>query len=366
LSGLAEILKRRIERNGPITVADYMAEALGHAVHGYYRGKDRLGADGDFITAPEVSQMFGEMIGLWAAIVWKLMGSPDPFVLGELGPGRGTLMADFLRAGRNVPGFLAAARLHLVERSPGFRQRQAEALAHSGLSQAPVWHEGVKTLPDGPLLLIANEFFDALPIRQLVRDTEGWRERMVGLTKSGGLQFQEGPVVPAPPSVETEEAGAIAEICPHGLAVAAVLARRLAAQGGAALIIDYGYGETAVGDSLQAVSSHGYHDVLSDPGDVDLTAHVDFAALGRAARENGGAVHGPIPQGDFLLRLGIEARLQALLRSARPEQVLSLRAGYRRLLDPAAMGTLFKVMALANPSLPELPGLEARRKPTAT
>ena len=364
MSGLAEILKRRIEQGGPITVADYMAEALGHPVHGYYRGADRLGLVGDFITAPEVSQMFGELIGLWAAIVWKLMGSPEPFVLAELGPGRGTLMADFLRAGKSVAGFVPAARLHLVEQSPGFRRRQAEALSGSGLTDPPIWHDAFDALPDGPLLLVANEFFDALPIRQLIRGDGGWRERMVGFS-GGEFRFIEGPGVPAPTAIASAAPGDIAEICPPGLNIANAIGKRLARSGGAALIVDYGYAETAIGDSLQALRGHARHNVLSEPGTADLTAHVDFAALGRAATEGGAAIHGPVNQGEFLLRLGIAARLDGLLKTAAPDQILGLRAGYRRLLDPAAMGALFKIMALAHPALRELPGLEARRAPSA-
>jgi NADH dehydrogenase [ubiquinone] 1 alpha subcomplex assembly factor 7 len=342
VAGLTDILRQRIEDRGPMTLEQYMAEALGH----YYGGADRLGRSGDFITAPEISQLFGELIGLWSAVVWQSMGSPDEVVLAELGPGRGTLMADALRAAAMVPGFRRAIRLHLVERSPGFRERQAEALADAD----PTWHSEAETLPGGPVILIANEFLDALPVRQFIRTEQGWRERTV----EWGTDAFEFGVLDAVPSVwlpADAEIGAIAEDCPAGRSLAAALGRRVASEGGVALIVDYGYGETALGESLQAVRGHAFHPVLADPGEADLTAHVDFAALGSAAREAGAMVYGPLAQGEFLRRLGIDLRLAKLLETATPEQAEDLRSGYRRLVDPGAMGRLFKVLAIAQPGL---------------
>ncbi|MBI1207645.1 MAG: class I SAM-dependent methyltransferase [Azospirillum sp.] len=330
-----------------------MAEALLHPRHGYYTTGDPFGAAGDFVTAPEISQMFGELVGLWCADTWDRLGRPDPVHLVELGPGRGTLMQDALRAVRVAPAFRAALRLHLVEASPALRARQAEVLAGA----APTWHDGLDRLPDGPLLIVANEFFDALPIRQFVRTPKGWNERLVDADPAGdGLRFvvasRPGPssilvpagLAPAPP-------GSIAELCPAGLSVAAALAERLGRWGGAVLVIDYGYAGPGIGDTLQAVSRHAFADVLDRPGAADLTAHVDFAALASAAGAAEVAVHGPIGQGAFLCALGIEARAAQLRRTATAAQAEAIDAACARLIGDAEMGTLFKVMAFASHGL---------------
>ena len=362
MTGLAEILKRRIAIEGPLSIADYMSEALGHPVHGYYRGKDRLGGAGDFVTAPEISQMFGELIGLWSAVVWKAMGSPKTILVVELGPGRGTLMADFLRAARAVPAFIEALDLHLVETSPGFQACQSAVLADAGLPRPPRWHETLAGVPVGPAILVANEFFDALPIRQFEKTRRGWRERLVDVDpESGAFRFTRAPkpaesrrfsrMGPAP-------VGGIVEICPTGLALATAIGRRLRSEGGAALIIDYGPAKSGFGDSLQAVRAHAFHDVLQEPGRADLTAHVDFAALAEAAAVAGAAVHGPVNQRDFLDLLGIGARLNRLLAAATPKQTRELTSGFRRLMVPERMGTLFKAIAFCHPSLKSLPGFD--------
>lgn len=353
---LAHILAERIRATGPIPVSEFMGAALADPEHGYYMGRDPFGMAGDFTTAPEISQMFGELIGLWCALVWQSMGSPARVVLAEIGPGRGTLMADLLRAAAALPPFTQALDIHLIETSPALRNRQRQSLGDRQVA----WHQRVEDLPDGPLLLVANELFDALPIRQLEKEGGIWRERVVALDDHGALAFAAGPVVadpPLAPAVRDAPDGALAELCPQGRELAQAMARRVTTQGGAALIIDYGYEKSAAGDSLQALKGHKHHPVLSQPGHADITAHVDFQSLAEAAA--GIAVaHGPVSQGRFLARLGLEERARMLMANATPEQAAHLAGGARRLIDPGEMGTLFKVMALANPLLPVPPGLE--------
>lgn len=310
----------------------------------YYASRDPLGAKGDFITAPEVSQIFGELIGLWCVDLWQRMGQPTPFLLAELGPGHGTLMADALRGARMVPEFGYALRLHLVERSKMLRQKQAEQLG----AFTPEWHDGLDTLPSGPMLLIANEFLDALPIRQFECRGGTWRERRITLDAGGeSLTFTLDPG-PSPLAIHLPPApdGAAAELSPAVTALGQALGARLAIEGGAALFIDYGYFPSAPGDTLQAVRRHQPHAVLDAPGSADLTAHVDFATFAAAAAASGAAVFGPVTQGTFLKSLGLAARRNALVRNATTEQAQAIDTGCRRLIDPAAMGTLFKVLAL--------------------
>ncbi len=352
MSALAALLARRIREAGPLGVDDYMEMALTHPQHGYYATRDPLGARGDFITAPEVSQIFGELIGLWCADNWLRMGRPDPVILAELGPGRGTLMADMLRALRVTPDFRRALRLHLVETSPALRAKQATALADA----EPRWHDSVSTLPQGPLLLVANEFLDVLPIQQFVRAADGWHERRVALTGDGVLSFALAAApndgAPIPAALRDAAPGSLCEVRPAAEALAAALGARLAAQGGAALFIDYGHAASACGDTLQAVRGHRRHDVLADPGEADLTAHVDFAAVACAAAAAGARAWGPVTQGAFLAAIGLAARAAALTRRATPAQAEAIAAACQRLIDPAEMGTLFKVLALAHPALP--------------
>ncbi|SFV10859.1 SAM-dependent methyltransferase, MidA family [Methylobacterium sp. 174MFSha1.1] len=352
-------LRRLIAVEGPITIERYMALCLGHPVHGYYRTRDPLGAAGDFTTAPEISQIFGELLGLWTAEVWHGLGRPAPFRLVELGPGRGTLMADALRALRAAaPDCLAAADLHLVETSPPLRAAQERALADA----SPSWHDAVDTLPGGPAILLANEFFDALPVRQYQRTERGWCERRVGLKEGVGLDgdalaFGLSPD-PTPEITRDATPGAILTLPAVALDLTRRLGRRLAREGGALLAIDYGdlYGGTA--DTLQAVARHRFADPLEAPGETDLTAQVDFAALARAAAGEGAAVHGPVTQADFLLALGLAQRAERLAARANPVQAAAVRAGADRLIDRATrgMGSLFKVMGLAGPGQPPLPG----------
>jgi len=345
---LGELLRVRIKANGPISLSDFMADALGHPTYGYYRSRDPLGRSGDFITAPEISQMFGELIGAWCMVVWHAMGEPDPVVLCELGPGRGTLMADLLRAAAIDAPFRKAVRIHLVETSPALRARQATTLA----GERPIWHDELAKVPAGPMLLIANEFFDALPIRQFIRRAGAWRERMVGLSGDGFAMVEGPPVtITAPPAQD----GAIFERNEKTAAIAAKLGARLAAEGGAALIIDYAHARTAPGDTLQAVRGHARADPLADPGEADITAHVDFEALADAAEP--ARAWGPVTQGRFLRALGIEVRTDRLMRG-NPTKAKDIESGCSRLIDAGAMGTLFKALALAHPDLPAPPGFE--------
>lgn len=359
---LTALLRRRIALEGPITVAAFMAEALGHPRFGYYMRQDPLGRSGDFITAPEISQMFGELVGLWCANMWQAMGSPSRVRLVELGPGRGTLMADALRATRRVPGFHAAVEVHLVETSPALRERQRSTLSGEDLPPRH-WHGSFADVPDGPMVLVANEFFDALPVHQLQRGDRHWHERLVDFA-DGKFRLVVSPY-PSPlaallgPRFADAPAGSAAEVCPAALSLAGSIAARLVEGDGAALIVDYGPSRSGPGETLQALRHHAAHEVLADPGAADLTAHVDFEALARAAVEAGAAAHGPVPQGVFLARLGIEARMQVLLRGATEAQRQAVVSGGRRLIEPAQMGTLFKALALTHPDLPVPEGFAA-------
>lgn len=359
--GLLDVLLGRIALGGPLTVADYMAEALGHPRFGYYATRDPFGAAGDFVTAPEISQMFGELIGLWCAVIWQAMGRPDAVRWVELGPGRGTLMADALRAGRTVPGFLEATEIHLVETSPVLRRLQADTLAGAQPPHPPLWHADLAGVPDGPMILVANEFLDALPIRQFERTAAGWCERLVTADAGGErLAWALSPPVSRPPllppAIVDAPVGSIAEVSPAVIAVIDVIGRRLAEAGGAALIIDYGHPRSAAGDTLQAVRAHSYHDPLTEPGSADLTAHVDFEVVRRVATEAGAHTFGPLEQGVFLDRLGLDARASTLSNRASPAQAETIRAARHRLMAADQMGNLFKAIALQHPSLPIPPG----------
>ncbi|MCK0196677.1 SAM-dependent methyltransferase [Ancylobacter sp. 6x-1] len=350
-----------IEAGGaPLSVEDYMRLCLLDPVHGYYTTAEPFGRSGDFITAPEISQMFGELLGLWAADAWMRLGSPSPFILAELGPGRGTLMSDALRATRIVPGFREAARIVLVEASPRLRERQAQTLAPEVAHVGVEWVQRIEELPQGPLILLANEFIDALPVRQFVRTQHGIAERMVGIDGRGGLRWGLVPS-PARPDVvarlETAEPGAVLEICPAGETVAAVIGARIARDGGAALLVDYGHAG-GFGDTLQALWRQAPDEPLAHPGEADLTAHVDFAALARHATAAGARAFGPIGQGELLLRLGLARRAERLARNADAMTREAIAAAANRLAGsgPEGMGELFKALALVHPSLSEIAG----------
>lgn len=343
---LARALAARIARAGPIGVDAWMAACLADPDHGYYRTRQPIGRDGDFITAPEISQIFGELIGAWAATVWAMLGRPAPLRLVELGPGRGTLMADLLRAtARPAPDFLAAIDLHLVEIDPSLR-----ALQRAAIGRDATWHAELDGVPDGPAIVIANEFLDALPVRQILRCAEGWCERRVGLADERFVFVAGPPLLSLPghltPAQRAAPQGAIVELPEAAQALVARLAARLARAGGAALFVDYGPAIGGVGDTLQALRQHRFVDPLAMPGAVDLTAHVDFAALAAAARGAGAGVWGPVPQAVLLTRLGLHARAAMLARGATPAARRALEAACARLIAPAQMGTLFKALAL--------------------
>lgn len=348
MTPLARLLAQRIRETGPITVADYMAECLLHPVHGYYTTRDPFGAAGDFTTAPEISQMFGELLGLALAQAWLDRGSPSPFTLAELGPGRGTLMADLLRATKAVPGFHAAARITLVEASPRLREVQAATLS----AYAPRWLDRLEDLPEAPLFLVANEFLDALPIRQFQHGPQGWHERLIGL-RDDSLTFGLSaplPQVPDTPAFRDAPEGALVEDnLPARMAVAEV-STRIARNGGVAYWIDYG-GWRSQGDTLQALRQHRADDPLAHPGEADLTAHVDFEPL--AALAQGFAYD---TQGAVLTRLGIDARAERLARNLAGPALESHLAAHRRLTHPEEMGSLFKVLAVTSAGAPQPPG----------
>ena len=356
MSALGDALRLIIAEEGPISVERFMLLALQHPVHGYYTGKMPFGRSGDFITAPDVSQMFGELVGLWAAQVWIGMGAPHGLHLVELGPGRGTMMADALRATRVVPGFFGGMTLHLVETSLVLQAAQAETLAAGGI--APTWHRSIEALPEGPAIILANEFFDALPVRHFVRGATGWHERQVGLDADDRLAFG-AAAEPIAIDAASGAPGAILEIGHAARSVMTRLAGRIAAQGGAVLVCDYGHVETALGETLQAMQHHGFVDPLAAPGEADLTTHVDFAMLRQAAEAAGARAWGPVAQGLWLERLGIEARARALKANAAGVQAEAIDAARVRLTAPdSSMATLFKVLAVTQADAPAPPGFE--------
>ena len=358
-SPLLSEIKKLIKSSGPMPVWRYMELCLMHPKHGYYVSRDPLGREGDFITAPEVSQMFGELLGLWAASVWKAIGSPPLLRLIEIGPGRGTMMADALRALRVVPPLYQALSVHLVEVNPVLREKQKAALSGS---RDIAWHDNIDDVPDGPSIIFANEYFDVLPIHQAVRGENGWHERTIQIDDSGKLEFgmASEPIprfeVLLPPLVRAAPAGAVFEWRPD--AEIMKIASRVRDQEGAAVIIDYGHLRSDVGDTLQAIARHSFADPLENPGQADLTAHVDFQALARAADDIGARVHGPVPQGDFLKRLGIETRALTLMAKAAPEVSEDIAGALQRLIGGGrgGMGQMFKVLGVSEPNLTTLAG----------
>jgi NADH dehydrogenase [ubiquinone] 1 alpha subcomplex assembly factor 7 len=340
----ADAIAAAIAVHGPIPVAHFMAAANRH----YYATRDPFGPAGDFVTAPEISQMFGELIGAWLADLWHRAGRPAASYV-ELGPGRGTLAADALRA-------MAAAGLtpdvHFVETSPMLADRQRRRHPDATV------HDGLETLPaDQALLVVANEFFDALPVRQLVRAANGWRERHVAWAHPLFVPVASGPRLDEilPEALRAAPPGSIIETSPAGAAIARTLGARLAAQGGAALIVDYGYSGPAIGETLQAVRGHAPANPFEEPGERDLTAHVDFATLAEAAAAEGAVAAGPVGQGAFLHALGIAARAERL-GTASPARRAELAAAVARLTAPEQMGTLFKALALRAPAWPQPAG----------
>ncbi len=363
---LTEKLTSHIEKNGPISVADYMNAALGDPDFGYYLSREPFGRGGDFITAPEISQTFGELIGLWAAQVWLDMDSPEYISLVELGPGRGTLMADIMRTlAKAVPALHDAADIHLVEMSPRLRKEQAKALERK-TANPPIWHDSIDTLPDTPMIIIANEFFDALPVHQYVKSGSGWHERLVGLGIGDGAAFgfclaetsiTDPDVLPQDINSRIE-VETIAEARPEADALMQALGDKLGAHKGAALIIDYGHAKSGFGDTFQAVKNHLPQHVLFNTGEADLTAHVDFAALKKAASSAGLETSKVVTQGDFLKALGIEVRAEKLMENASTAQSSDIKSALARLTGPQHMGSLFKALSVYTPRLPAPPGFE--------
>jgi NADH dehydrogenase [ubiquinone] 1 alpha subcomplex assembly factor 7 len=335
---MKDYLRQLIEEHGPMPIDRYMALCLGHPRLGYYMTRDPLGAAGDFTTAPEISQIFGELLGIWCVAAWEALGSPAPFLLVEFGPGRGTLMADVLRTTSRMAEFAKAAQVHMVETSPVLR-----ALQKDKLGDLATWHDSAETLPQEPMIFLANEFFDALPIRQLISHNGQSYERCVDVDGED-LVMGIRPMLPV-----ADLKPGLNEVSPVSLAIAEVLGGRLAALGGAGLVIDYGHLETAVGETLQALKGHKPCGVLEHPGTSDLTAHVDFEALAAAFTAGGAAALPAMTQGAFLAAMGLEQRLTTLSAKLQGKAREDFVAGAKRLVDAKQMGELFKVLCLAQP-----------------
>jgi SAM-dependent MidA family methyltransferase len=359
-SPLQSEIRKLIKSSGPMPVWRYMELCLTHPQHGYYVSRDPLGREGDFTTAPEVSQMFGELLGLWAASVWKAMGSPSLLRLVELGPGRGTMMADALRALRVLPPLYQMLNVHLVEINPVLRDKQKATLS---AARNIAWHDNIDEVPEGPAIIFANEYFDVLPIHQAVRQENGWHERVIVLDDDGKFSFAAAPdplprfEVLLPPLLRAAPIGAVFEWRPD--AEIMKIARRVRDQNGAALIIDYGHVRSDAGDTFQAIARHSFTDPLKAPGQADVTAHVDFQALAHAAEDIGARVHGPVAQGEFLKRLGIETRAVTLMAKASHEVSEDISNALKRLVEGGrgGMGAMFKVVGISDPQLTALPGL---------
>ena len=347
MSKAAAFLRNTIRQQGPVDLGTFMGVAVTH----YYQTRDPFGVDGDFTTAPEISQMFGEILGAWVADCWDKLGCPDPFILLECGPGRGTLMADMLRTAKNMPGFINAMNLYLMETSPVLMERQGQALKEYN----PKWLEGgdlVRELPSMPSIIIGNEFLDALPIRQLVKHANGWHEKMVALdgddfvfglapASDNLLQFIPRDILDAANDV-------VFEVSPSRYHFVQNIASFLQQNHGAALMIDYGHSVSAPGDTLQALKAHKFISVLENVGDADITSHVDFSAVIRVAEDVSIATFGPVEQGFFLQRLGIIQRSEVLKNKATKAQQNEIDMALKRLCDPDEMGRLFKVVALCH------------------
>ncbi len=354
MTELTDIIRTNIFAKGPISVAEYMHLCLAHPEHGYYINRDPFGPDGDFVTAPEVSQMFGEMIALWLMQAWSDQGRPEKFALVELGPGRGTLMSDMLRTAEALPEFLQSAEVWLVETSPAMRRKQSATL----IGQEPHWANSVDELPDMPIFLVANEFFDALPVHQFRPTDAGWQERLIE-NKGDGLAYTFSPPAANPDLDEffpMLPENLFAEVSFASEDIAEKLGNRIAEFGGAALIIDYGDWDGA-GDTVQALINHDHIDELNHPhGQADVTAHVNFAAIARAA--GAARIEGPSQQGEFLQRIGINTRAQALAQNAEKEVVEEIATAHHRLTHTDEMGTMFKVMAILHRDAPTAPGFD--------
>lgn len=357
---MLDLIRDEIQHAHPIPLADYMEMVLSHPEYGYYQTRQPFGATGDFITAPEISQMFGELIGLWCVDYWIKLGSPQNFNLVELGPGSGRLMQDALRATRSLPEFLSSANICLVENSLNLRKTQRDNLGAHNIT----WHENIEDVPGGPMILIANEFFDALPVQQFIKGENGWLKRHVGLDGHNNLEFVDldcstNMLPDFCGAHDKADIGEIVEINQTSEHIVDGISNRIMTDGGAALIIDYGPATSAIGDSLQAVRDQKYSDPLDIPGAADITAHVDFEQLSKAASDCGCRVQGPTSQGRFLERLGIEPRAAILQSKASDDQKREIAGAFKRLVSSEEMGTLFKAIALTKKSSPLTEGFEA-------
>lgn len=361
-SPLEKEIRRLIAVSGPMPVARYMSLCLTHPKYGYYITRDPFGAGGDFTTAPEVSQIFGELIGLWALSVWRMLGEPEAIKLVELGPGRGTMMRDALRAAKVLPKFRQALSVHMVEISPTLEQVQRSTLADTEVPLS--WHRHLLDVPEGPSIILGNEYLDALPVHQVVKQNDGWHERVIGLNANGDFALGLAPdPLPQfdrflPKKIKEAPVGSIFEW--RNDIDAFDIARRVR-ENGAALFIDYGHVESDIGETLQSINEHAFADPLSAPGLADITAHVDFFIFGQAAESIGAAVQGPVTQAKFLRELGIDARAEALRRNATAEQAAAITSAVARLTESGrtGMGDLFKVIAICDPKLGPLPGFPA-------
>jgi len=345
---LEKHIKDLINKDGAMTIAQYMSLALTHEKYGYYRKNKAIGKEGDFITAPEISQIFGELIGVWMATCWKGTGSPEATLV-ELGPGRGTLMSDILRSTNKVGGFHDKIEVHLVEINEQLIEAQKESLSDYDVR----WHTDLSDLPEKPMFLIANEFFDALPIHQFIKTKDGWRERLVYLNEDNNLAYKTSSEETLnckmiPKRLNDLDEGYMYEASPQSIKIIKDIAQHIAKYNGAALIIDYGYYNNSFSDSLQAVKNHQFYDPLKTPGEVDITAHVNFTRLGKEAEKIGARAQGNVTQGDFLANMGIEIRAHMLAKHADEKMLKELESQINRLISPQEMGALFKCLALTN------------------
>lgn len=343
-----EYLKNKIKKHGAINIAEFIAETLFNPEFGYYQKSQPFGKKGDFVTAPEISQIFGELIGIWCADSWQRMGSPSNFILVEIGAGNGTLMQDLLRGTKHISGFHESFEVHMVEASYRLQQVQKERL--SAYHPKIKWHEDISTLPQRNVIFVANELFDALPVHQYQKNASGWAERVVMLDGNGNFTFGLGAKVPFSDELTRQHAdakeGAIIEICPAANTIISGMATQIKQYGGAAVIIDYGYYEYSYKSSLQALKNHKYHNILADIGSADITTLVDFVSLAKAAEKTGVAAEKLITQRDFLINMGIAQRYEMLMKKASNEQQQELTSSTDRLINPDKMGSLFKVLVL--------------------
>ncbi|MGY8985602.1 MAG: class I SAM-dependent methyltransferase [Sphingomonadales bacterium] len=355
---LTDHLIKTIKADGPISFARYMAECLANPKYGYYMTRDPFGKAGDFITSPEVTQMFGEMVGLWIVDCWQKMSYPPYFNLVELGPGRGTLMTDILSIMNSHPDTKEAVQIHLVEISPTLKEIQRKNLEKMNVTAT--WYDRFMDVPEGPTVIIANEFFDTLPHHQFIKMTDGWAEHSIAVDNNK-LKSIMGPPTPAfsllnKKIVTNAKEGDILEVCPPALYMMGDVANRLKSFGGAALIIDYGYTKPGAGDTIQAIKGHNYQSVLENPGETDITAHINFMALQEALAESEIDLHGPVTQCDFLKNLGIDYRAEQIIKANGPDVTSKVQRSLKKLIDKKEMGELFKVLGVSYGLYGEPPG----------